>query len=348
MSQHASNSVQSHTDAVASESTAPANTGGPAAQTLCAVILAGRLRQAPLQEALNLHLLCLPVGRAGTLLETWIEALTSIPNLQRTRVVVNTAADASSVRGVMPREIRGAGQRSSNAVEVMAEPRSWRGAAGIVRDVTEDQENESIVLVCEGTRLPPRSLTPLLEAITHVDPKTGTSPAGVVGVVGEDRPAGVYAFRRKALRLAPRVGYFDMKEQFLPLLARSEQRVVIARLEGDTAHLRDLKTYLAAAQGSLAAGEGGDVEASGSGSSSNLTSPMRVSSRASVSGSAVLDGFCIIEPGAVVEDGAVVHDSIVLWGATIGGGSIVSRSVIGPLASVEPRERVVRQVVSRK
>ena len=62
----------------------------------------------------------------------------------------------------------------------------------------------------------------------------------------------------------------------------------------------------------------------------------------------MLDGFCIIEPGAVIEDGAVVHDSVILWGATVGGGSVVSCSVIGPLASVEARARAVRQVVARK
>lgn len=321
--------------------TAPSDGAAAPAQALTAVILAGRLRQAPLQEALNLHLLCLPVGRSGTLLEAWIAALGVIPNLKHTRVVVNDIEDATAVRAVLPREHRMTSSKS--VVDVLAEPKSWRGAGGIIRDVTEGLPDDAIVLVCEGTRLPPRTLEPLLAAITTIDAKTGLPPAGVVGVMGEDTPAGAYVFRRKAVRVAPRVGYFDLKEQFLPALAKAGERVVIAKLDGESARLRDLETYLDAVHRSLANGRAPHDVAS-----PQAASQLRVSARASVSGSAVLDGFGIIEPGAVIEDGAVVHDSVVLWGATVGGGAIVSRSVVGPLATVDPRARVVREVVARK
>jgi hypothetical protein len=319
----------------ASTSERAASGGQAAARTISAVILAGRLRQAPLQESLNLHLLCLPVGRSGTLLEAWIAALRSVPDIGQIRVVVNNAEDASAVRGVLPRELR---QPSNHPrIEVIAEPASWRGAGGIVRDVTEGLPDDAVILVCEGTRLPPCSLQPLLTAIdSNGDPRA----VGAVGVCG-DQPAGVYAFRRKAVNVAPKVGYFDLKEQFLPALANDGERVVVAELGESNARLRDVETYLETVRSSLNHQDslsGGDPP----------RSLLRVSSRASVSGSAVLDGFCIIEPGAVIEDGAVVHDSVVLWGATVGGGAVVSRSVIGPLASVEPRTRVVRGIAARR
>lgn len=312
-----------------------------ATRTLAAVILAGRLRQAPLQESLNLHLLCLPIGRGGTLLEAWLAILRAVPELREIRVVVNTVEDAAAVRAVVPREFRGPTARPS--IEVMAEPRSWRGAGGIVRDVTEGLPDDAVVLVCEGTRLPPQSIEPLLAAMSA----TGDdAPAGTVGVTGDDAPAGVYAFRRKALNLAPRVGYYDLKEQFLPAMAEENLQVVIARLGDETYRLRDLDSYLTAVRSSL---ERGQTPAAGHTlMSGDRPSALRVSARASVSGSAVLDGFCIIEPGAVIEDGAVVHDSVVLWGATVGGGAVVSRSVIGPLASVDPRTRVIRTITARE
>ena len=308
------------------------------ARTVSAVILAGRLRQAPLQEALDVHMLCLPVGRSGTLLEAWLGALRGVPDLAHVRVVVNSDEDASSVRGVLPREYRLPASRP--LVDVMAEPASWRGAGGIVRDVTEDLSDDALVLVCEGTRLPPASLDPVVLAASSRDGE-GRLPAGVVGVVGEDAPAGLYAFRRASIRHTPRIGYYDMKEQFLPALARAGERVVVASLGEGSARLRDLDSYLQTVRQSLNG-------SAGTGAANVGHSSQRVSSRASVSGSAILDGFCIIEPGAVVEDGAVVHDSVILWGATVGGGSVVSCSVIGPLASVEARARAVRQVVARK
>jgi hypothetical protein len=52
------NPIQQQTEQAASHS-----------QTLSAVILAGRLRQSSLREVVNVHVLCLPVGRSGTLLQ---------------------------------------------------------------------------------------------------------------------------------------------------------------------------------------------------------------------------------------------------------------------------------------
>ena len=70
-------------------------------------------------------------------------------------------------RGVLPREYRMPAARP--LVDVMAEPASWRGAGGIVRDVTEDLADDTLVLVCEGTRLPPASLAKLMTALVVLD-----------------------------------------------------------------------------------------------------------------------------------------------------------------------------------
>jgi hypothetical protein len=173
-----------------------------AARTHTAVILAGRLRESALRESLNVHVLCLPVGHSGTLLEAWLGALKAVPNLTRVRVVVNSEEEASAVRGALPREYRSTDAQLS--VEVIPEPAAWRGAGGIVRDVTEGLEDDMIVLVCEGKRLPPPSLDPLLKAMSNAEALPAQHadgapvrlnghqlPAGAVGVCGEDEPTGV-------------------------------------------------------------------------------------------------------------------------------------------------------------
>jgi len=294
---------------------------------LTAILLAGRIRPSPLREALDIPVLCLPIGRRGSLLDAWLTLLASVPGLTEVQVVVNSPGDADAVRTA-------AG--SSHALEscgaslrVIAEPAAWRGAGGIVRDVSIGVDSSSIVLVCEAKRLPPATLAPMF-----VPYDTDPDISGVVGLCGLDEPAGVYTFSRQALDLVPRIGYFDLKEQFLPAMANEERRVLTARL-GDWVHrIRDVNSYLGAVRQSMMI-EGAEQSA------------IRIAPRASVSGSAVLDGVCVVEHGGVVEDGAVVHDSVILWGATVGGGSVVSGSVIGPLAVVEPRTRVIRSVVTR-
>jgi hypothetical protein len=296
--------------------------------SLSAIILAGRIRPSPWREALDVHVLCLPVGLRGSLMDAWLEALGKLGGIGDVQVVVNTPEDVESVTATAGMHHR----QSVNGLSprVLAEPAAWRGAAGILRDVTSQLADDDLVLVCEGKLLPPPSLSPILEAFHEHGPDV----AGVVGVCGKDEPAGVYVFTRKAIGLIPHIGYFDMKEQFLPALRREGHRIVTARLGDAVWRLRDLESYLATVRQSLS---GTDV----------ARSFVRASDRASISGSAVLDGFCVIEPGAVVEDGAVVHDSVVLWGATIGGGAVVSRSVVGPLATIEPRSRLVRSFVAR-
>ena len=43
----------------------------------------------------------------------------------------------------------------------------------------------------------------------------------------------------------------------------------------------------------------------------------------------------------MIEDGAVVHESVIMHGATIGGGAVVSGSVVGPLARVDARAKLL-------
>lgn len=290
------------------------------AREITAVLLAGTIRPTPLRAAVGVPTVCLPVGDAGSVLHAWWKSLRTVDGLARVIVVVNSSEDVASVTQLVERD-GGLGFPGAK-LEVIVEPASWRGAGGILRDVTEGLDEAQMVLAGEASVLPPTSLAPLVEVM-------GAEDAGAVGIGPEDEPTGISAFRRGALMNVPTVGYHDLKEQLLPKLAERGAVVRAARFEHGAQRMRDRAGYLEAVACSLRA----------------VDHAQRVSSGASISGSAILDGFCIIEPGAVVEDGAVVHEAVVMSGATISGGAVVTQSVVAPLGTVTARERVIRNVV---
>jgi len=287
------------------------------------VLLAGTLSPSPLRAAIELPVLCLPLGRDRTVLDAWLRVLADVGGLGDVRVVGNDWPDD----GRLVRESIAASDftncKTTN-VRPVTDPAAWRGTAGIVHDVTADLAPDAVVLVIESHTLPPDDLAPVLERMN------GTLD-GIVGICGADVPAGVYAFRRAAFANVPDVGYIDLKEQLLPQLAKDGANVRVARLGDAILRLRELEGYLDAVARDFA--RHGETKT-------------RIAPNASVSGSAMVHGTCVIETGAVVEDGAVVHDSVVLRGATVGGGAVVSRSLIGPLALVRPRATHVGEVVA--
>lgn len=293
-----------------------------------AIMLAGTLRPSPLREELDLHVLCLPLGPEGTLLDAWLNALRAIPGLRDVLVVVNSDRDVDMVDRTTPSEP--AGGEDGLIVRTAVEPAAWRGVGGILRDVTDDLDDDAVIIAIEAHTLPPPALEPLLDAF-----KNDATPLidGAVGVCEPDEPAGVYAFTRRALKLVPAIGYHDVKEQSLPLMYERGMKVGAAQLPGQARRVRDRKGYLDAVRFSLPAED-------------NNEPALHISPLTSVSDDAVLDGFCIVEPGAMILDGAVVHESVILKGATIGRGAVVSRSIIGPLAVVPRDRRVVRDVVT--
>ncbi len=294
---------------------------------MTAVLLAGTLRPPPLREALGRPIVCLPVGRAGTLFDAWLGALGSIDELAEIRVVLNGRPDVEAVNAAMslavwrPRR----GKRRGPNVHCVAEPKAWRGPGGILRDVTDDLDGADAVIIIEALRLPPPTLRPLVNAFARAFD-------GVVGLVGRDQPGGIYVFRQRVLQQAPAIGYCDLKEQLVPSASRGGAKITTAPLSEVAYTIRDRPEYLAAVRASLAQSPG-------------LDPPTRIAGAAAVSSSALLEGFCVIEPDAVIGDGAVVHDSVVLSQAVIGGGAIVSRSVIGSSVAIAPRCQVVQKIV---
>ncbi len=148
-----------------------------------AVLLAGRLRPSALRESMDVPVLCLPMGGQGTLLDAWMDSLATIDGLSGVRIVVNTETDVQAMLSRTGRTDRG--EDDGRSISVIAEPASWRGAGGILRDVTGDISDDTVVIVGEAGMIPPPTFSPLLEVMND------STSAGAVGVYGSDVPDGV-------------------------------------------------------------------------------------------------------------------------------------------------------------
>lgn len=285
-----------------------------------AVLLAGTLRPTPLREALGRPVVCLPLGRSGTLLDAWLDVLRPIDELSEIRVVLKGQLDVEAVNAAMNSTLGLSGHRRRGPkVHCLTDQQAWRGPGGILRDITDDLDPNDAVVVVEALRLPPSTLSPLVAAFTD-------QCDGVVGLVGEDQPAGVYVFCQHTLQRAAAIGYCDLKEQLIPALSQDGAKITTAPLGEASCAIRDRGEYLEAVRASL------DPD-------------KRIAASAAVSDSALLEGFCVIEPDAVIGDGVVVHDSVVLSHAVVGGGAVVSRSIIGASVAITPRCQIVEQIV---
>ncbi|MCH8315016.1 MAG: hypothetical protein IIA64_03495 [Planctomycetes bacterium] len=203
----------------------------------------------------------------------------------------------------------------------MIERASWRGSAGLLRDVVGSIGDNEIVVAVEAHCLPPPSLEPLLHALNG-------EVQAVVGAGAEDEPAGVYAFRHAALNSVRPIGYVDLKEQLLPALYSQGTPVRLVRIGEHVIRLRDQIGYLDAVSTSL----------NGMGPATMVS---RRSSEAMIARSARIVSGSIVESDAVIEAQAIIHGSIVLSGAVVESGAIVSRSIVGPGAVVPAGARLI-------
>ena len=289
-------------------------------QSFVVIMLAGALQPCPLQQQLPIPLLCLPIGRRGSLLDAWLATIGRSGKCRRVEIVVSTEDDVRALRGMAAANRVRYGSHPPT-ITVTVERASWRGSAGLLRDVAGSIGDNEIVVAVEAHCLPPPSLEPLLHALNG-------EVKAVVGAGADDEPAGVYAFRHAALNSVRPIGYVDLKEQLLPALYSQGTPVRLVRIAEHVIRLRDQIGYLDAVSASL----------NGMGQATMVS---RRSSEAMIARSARIVSGSIVERGAVIEDQAIIHGSIVLNGAVVESGAIVSRSIVGPRAVVPARARLI-------
>lgn len=299
--------------------------GQRSATNVALVLLAGGLRPSPLQQALGIPPLCLPLGHSETLLAHWLSAAQSLQGCGCVVIAVSKSEDAASIHAELERQ-RFVGPKPMR-ISVVMEPATWRGPAGLLFDLIQsgrcDFPSGGVTVVAgEASCLPPENLQ---DAVA----KLGLSVPGISVTCSRGEPAGLYVFSDAALRLIPSIGFYDIKEQLLPSLYAQGTPVQEMRIARESIRVRDRESYLRAVRATLPI----DSEITG------------CSPGAHIAESARLAGRCLVGSGAIVGPHAIVHESIVLDEAVIGKGAVVSHSVIGPSTHIQPGEIVKRRVV---
>ncbi len=293
---------------------------------LSVYILSGGPSQASRFSSLGVAVHKLPVSSELTMLDAWCRSICrSISGL--------VSVDLGSMTVVLseePDQILATGQNGTfSDLHHVCELRRHRGTAGVVADqVLKDSDRDGFILVVEASASPVVDLRPMLAVLSRL---AARSQACVLSESELGRYCGVCLFDRQSFSLVPDVGFFDLKEQFLPLL-RSKGRLI----ESVTIAPRALRLQSRAAWLAI-------VEAWGRLSSEDRAAGL-IESEPPFRSDHRENGVCVIESGAVVR-GAVIISSIIMAGAVVESGAVVARSVIGPGAVIAAGSVVVDAVV---
>src|SRR5690606_20299334 len=97
------------------------------------------------------------------------------------------------------------------------DPVEYRGIGGVLRDLAGDYHRDDYILVANAAQL---LLSPLSELATLLAESDADGPADVSLISHRDgTPSGLMLIRCGSLWCIPQVGYVDMKEQALPMIA---------------------------------------------------------------------------------------------------------------------------------
>lgn len=286
------------------------------------MLLAGGLVPSPLVEAARCTSLELSLTARQTVFDRWCDVLfdTTIGDrdpLERPVLqVVHSGPPYRPRRDFHDPRFR---------VITQEEPGSFRGPAGVLRDVTESYRDDDVLLVAEAARYIAGGLSQFISDWARLRPDVliACHPGG--------EPSGLMLVRRGSLELVPNEGFMDIKEQWLP-------KVMRAGLKVWTSETRDFQPYLLRTREQLLA-----ASAVAAGIAAITSGPAPILGPPRVLGTGI-DKSRVADT-AQVAPGAVIADAIVMPGAVIGTGAIVVRSVVCPDAVIEPYAEVVDRII---
>jgi hypothetical protein len=278
------------------------------------LVLAGGLpglRAVPLARALGVSVALLPIDERQTVLHRWLQVLSAIPAVSRPVVLLTDDGERDLFEHVL--------QSNTALLWSGGQDSLHRGSAGIVADAfsscfTAKGIEVSGVVVVESSRWPFTGFGRSFELLPNPCARFGEDPW--VGITSAGEPLGVAYLPARSVAMIPSIGYFDLKEQLLPLLHREGSGALPLRIEAQARDCRTRASYLESIRQELG-GRG-----------------PRIAATARCAASARVEGASIICAGAEVADGALVLDSVVLPGAVVGARCVVARSVVAPGAVV--------------
>lgn len=288
----------------------------PISRLRAMVLLGGAVRSNALTAATGRSLLDLPLDENGSILNFWLSQAADVArsgNLES--LPVRIMVDQNSP------EPRSADARHLNAFRVERDQSSYRGTGGVLCDMCSHYEDDDVILVINGPQV---LLDPLPLVVTTLLRKRGD-----IALVSHDdgTPSGIMMVKCKTLRLLPRQGFFDMKEQGLPLIASKFDVRVVKRRRPTGLPIRSLENYTQALH----------------------YYHRRRSGRLTITDPLAEDwapSFSLLEPGATVDVSARIHDSIVLAGGCVEAGAVLVRSVVCPGAVVRRDRTAVDQLIT--
>ena len=284
------------------------------------VLLAGTVGPEGLVLRLRRSLLDLPIDSELRLLDVWLrrigEFLVNWPGAGDQDPDVRVLVGESNP---LPAPTT---RRDGPLVRIETDASSYRGTAGVLRDLSDGFSDEEYLLVGNASQCPDEGQ--LLELVAMADPTDGVT----LSTGSDGSPSGLLLVRCGALQQVPSVGYVDLKEQALPRIARTFGVRVLVNSRGCTRPIRDSSHYLDAVRSWHCFGRLAGVR-----SESAYEERWR-------------PAFSIVEPGADVAKGAALYDSVVLAGGVVGRGSKLIRSVVGPGGVVRRDRCVVDQLVA--
>ncbi len=261
---------------------------------------------------------CLPLDAQTSLFAAWAGVL-SRAGCDALRVITSGGSGEDDVlEAIAKAKVRFPEMSILRAVEGS----SHRGTGGLLRDAASELGLHGWVLFIEPHCLPPTSLAPILDSRTQ-------APMAV-GIASDDAPAGVTVIRSELLEHAPRIGYHDFKEQFVPLQVTRGIRILAVRVASTGLRLHDRRAYLAAVQ------------------SYALLGGPRVHPAARVHETAQILGASVVAADAQVGAGAIVHESVIAEHAAVGERAVVARSVVPRGFRVAPRSLVVDRILDEE
>jgi hypothetical protein len=270
------------------------------------ILLGGSIRPTPLTMSIGRSVLDLPLDDQGSILDYWMAHANEVARVAGlAQLPVRVLVDH-----VSPAPTSGTGR---GPLSVEQDRSELRGTGGVLGDLCADYADSDLILVANAAQI----LLHPLPAIAAALEKSG----GEVSVVAhEDGTAsGLMLLSGAALRLIPRAGFVDMKEQALPLIASRMDVTVVNRRRPTGLPVRTLSDYI------MALRHYHGRQAGQKGAHDPLAEGWR-------------PVFSLVEAGAAVDPQARVHDSVVLSGGRVEQGAVVVRSIVCP-GGVLRRER---------
>jgi len=287
------------------------------------VLLGGAVRPPLLSSSMRRSILDFPIDADHSFMHYWQQQAAALASgIGQDRLRVRVLLARHSIKPRRPDRTAGISMR------IERDPVEYRGIGGVLRDLAGDYAPDDYILVASAAQL---LLAPLPELAASLAYSNGDPPADVSLISHRDgTPSGLMLIRCGSLWCIPQIGYVDMKEQALPMIAERHRVRVVRPPLLSAIPVRTLQDYVSALRWrhrGMATAE----------SRFTCSDPFAEDWQPS---------FRIIEPGAMVDPQARVHDSVILRGARVERGAVVVRSVVGPGGHVRTASTLCERLVS--